>query len=203
MQLFIMERYGEEAVTVHKKGGNMNKKGFTLIELLAIIVVLSMLTILVLPSLTGAVDNSKIDGTLSIASLATLKAKLYVSSNENFTIPDTAGQVKLLTFEELNVESTKTTFGADISASNSFVLVDSDSNYYVTITTAVGEKGIINVIDSKLTSDYNPVIIYESNNDYNRGLITVESLVVDTSELSLDTTGDGIPDTTALLIEKR
>lgn len=37
----------------------MNKKAFTLIELLAVIVILSLLIVLVIPNIIGAIDESK------------------------------------------------------------------------------------------------------------------------------------------------
>lgn len=181
----------------------MSKKGFTLIELLAVIIVLSMVTILIAPSIVGAIDSSRKKTMLSISSLAVLNAKAYISSNENFSAPITSGEVKLVTFEILGMKSTKTSYGATIDLVNSYVLIDNSSNYYVTLTTASGEKGIKNVLYTKLTKEFNIIIIFESDDTNNLGVPDVSAMTVPTT-LQLDTTGNGKPgDITSSLIEIR
>jgi len=46
-------------VVVDFKGVNMNKKGFTIVELLAVIVVLSMILVIAVPKVLGAIETSK------------------------------------------------------------------------------------------------------------------------------------------------
>jgi len=69
-------------------------KGFTLLELLVVIVILSLLAALVIPKLTGRVDEAKID-TAKIQ-LKELKRALEMYRLDNGTYPTTEQGLKAL-----------------------------------------------------------------------------------------------------------
>ncbi len=70
------------------------ERGFTLLELLVVIVILSLLAALVIPKLTGRVDEAKID--TAKVQLKELKRTLEMYKLDNGTFPTTEQGLKAL-----------------------------------------------------------------------------------------------------------
>ncbi len=75
-------------------------KGFTLTELLAVIVIISLLTILALPNILDSVRNSKDDVENVTFDIIKQAANLYVQDNESI-YEKVNGNVYCITFEKL------------------------------------------------------------------------------------------------------
>ena len=170
----------------------MKNKGFTLIELLTVIIILSFILILAVPKVIGVLDSVKDESFKSLAHIAVGNAKAYVSINQNFEAPSEADKVKLITFTELEIEYDKTSYESAINLDNSYVLIDENSKYYVTITTDVDEKGIKHLISTEIDSDTLPIITFTSSGDLS--VPDVSSYTLEGTDLNLDTDGDGLLD---------
>jgi len=66
---------------------NLNNKGFTLVEILAIIIILSTLAIIMVPSVNYLIEQNKVDNYKSLESSIINAAKVYISDNRyNITL---------------------------------------------------------------------------------------------------------------------
>lgn len=135
----------------------MNNKGYTLIELLAILVVLSLSSILIIGSSSKSLDNNKKQNFINNAINSVSKAKLYYntktynsSENSVFYNCDTC---KCITYRNLGYFNYQDPDNNYYDLDNSIVkicLVNSNFAYYVK-TSSKGNK---------------PRGIYNENNDF-------------------------------------
>ena len=70
----------------------MNKKGFTLAELLGVIVIISLLVILVMPSIINKLSNNKSEVNTSLNELIYKASDTYISENKDLFTPVNGGK---------------------------------------------------------------------------------------------------------------
>lgn len=182
------------------------KKAFTLIELIAVTVILGAIVLLAAPKAIDLLRSSKEESLRSLAEVIVGNAKIYVNTNDNFNPPATAGECKIITFSTLGVETQKTAFGDTINMSNSYVVFDNELNYYITITTEVGKRGLKNLSNTMLENDNLAIITFESDDTNNLAIPNVSNFSTTSGSetvLQLDTTGSGTMDSTCKLVEIR
>ncbi len=128
----------------------MNTKGYTLIELLAVIVVLSLASILIIGISSKSLDNNKKQNFVNNAINAVSKAKLYYNTktyngDEN-SVFTSCGTCKCITFRDLGYFNYQDPDNNYYDLDNSIVKVclnNSDFTYYVkTISKGNKPRGI-------------------------------------------------------------
>jgi len=164
----------------------MKKRGFTLIELIMVITVLAIISVIAVPRALGTIEASKKESLTAIAKSAISTAKLYISTSQTISLPE-SGNATLITFSNLDLNYNKTPYGDAIDSANSYVFVDSTGNYYVTIATSIGKKGLKNISEDAFKNDNYVVIRYESDDTNNLDLPVVGELI----NVNLDIDGDG------------
>lgn len=166
----------------------MKKSGFTLIEIIAVLAVLALVSVIAIPKAIGTIAASRQESLTAMAKTAINTAKLYVSTDTDgtFVLPE-AGNAKYITFLTMGLDFDLTPYGDQIDKNNSYVFVNSTGDYYVTMTTTVNKKGLKNIKETALNSDYK-VIKFESDDNNHLGVPDVEN----TETLYLDNNGDGV-----------
>ena len=121
----------------------MNKKGFTLAEILGVIVIVSLLSIIIIPNIINSINNQR--GNISSAQTKMLKeATVLFLDNNKEKYPNTAGNRYCITIENLRD-------GGYLS--NDFFNVITKENFDKKIEVTIGVYGKRNIeIVNKCTS---------------------------------------------------
>ncbi|WNB92733.1 prepilin-type N-terminal cleavage/methylation domain-containing protein [Bacillus sp. NEB1478] len=117
-----------------------NEKGLTLIELLVVIVILGIIAGIAVVSIGGIMENSKKDAHVANAQQMVNAAKMYVTSNPNFTNPSDL-TLKTMNTEDL-LETVKDPDGGSYDVDKSKVVISkaSGSNTFTYTVTLIGSK---------------------------------------------------------------
>ena len=120
----------------------MNKKGFTLIEMLVVIAIIAVLVSIIIPTVTSATD--KAEAAANAANLRSLKAEIVTAMlTDDTTSPwgtidapaageDGAVTTTTVTIDGDKLAAVKKVFGAETTAADFTLTVDSNSNVTVT-----------------------------------------------------------------------
>ena len=179
----------------------MKKKGFTLVELLAVIVILSLVLVIAVPSVNKYIKQSKEKAYDAQISTIIEAAQAYASTNlellpnrENISVKVTLGQLKSsgLIKEEVKNPNDDKYFDDALT-----IKIKKNKENYIyevvenTITTRDGEKS------PKITLNGSPMVTYNLNDTYNDlGVSATDSdgnaltnIVIDKSNLVMSTEG--------------
>jgi type IV pilus assembly protein PilA len=75
--------------------GKLNNKGFTLVEMLAVVVILSVLMAITVPTISGLIEKNKSDSYKSLEKSILAAAKVYISDNRyNITLSGSCGDTR-------------------------------------------------------------------------------------------------------------
>ncbi len=179
----------------------MKKKGFTLVELLAVIVILSLVLVIAVPSVNKYIKQSKEKAYDAQISTIIEAAQAYASTNlellpnrENISVKVTLGQLKSsgLIKEEVKNPNDDKYFDDALT-----IKIKKNKENYIyevvenTITTRDGEEA------PKITLNGSPMVTYNLNDTYNDlGVSATDSdgnaltnIVIDKSNLVMSTEG--------------
>ena len=179
----------------------MKKKGFTLVELLAVIVILSLILVIAVPSVNKYIKQSKEKAYNTQISTIIEAAQAYASTNpellpnrENISVKITLGQLKSagLIKEEVKNPNDDKYFDDALT-----IKIKKNKENYIyevvenTITTRDGEEA------PKITLNGSPMVIYNLNDTYNDlGVSATDSdgkaltnIVINKSNLVMSTEG--------------
>ena len=179
----------------------MKKKGFTLVELLAVIIILSLVLVIAVPSVNKYIKQSKEKAYDAQISTIIEAAQAYASTNpellpnrENISVKVTLGQLKSsgLIKEEVKNPNDDKYFDDALT-----IKIKKNKENYIyevvenTITTRDGEKS------PKITLNGSPMVTYNLNDTYNDlGVSATDSdgnaltnIVIDKSNLVMSTEG--------------
>ena len=129
----------------------MNKKAFTLIELIAVIIILTLVLSIVVPTITNASETIKKDSFLAAAKVMIASARSKTAEDKSIKLPaaDYDGTIITLDYMRLN-NVAKDADGGNYNRDNSYVLIikiDNQLYYYVTLQ---GVKRKINLIKEEV-----------------------------------------------------
>ena len=179
----------------------MKKKGFTLVELLAVIIILSLVLVIAVPSVNKYIKQSKEKAYNTQISTIIEAAQAYASANsgllprkEEFVVKITLGQLKSsgLIKEEVKNPNDDKYFDDALT-----IKIKKNKENYIyevvenTITTRDGEEA------PKITLNGSPMVIYNLNDTYNDlGVSATDSdgnaltnIVINKSNLVMSTEG--------------
>ena len=179
----------------------MKKKGFTLVELLAVIIILSLVLVIAVPSVNKYIKQSKEKAYDAQISTIIEAAQAYASTNpellpnrENISVKVTLGQLKSsgLIKEEVKNPNDDKYFDDALT-----IKIKKNKENYIyevvenTITTRDGEEA------PKITLNGSPMVTYNLNDTYNDlGVSATDSdgnaltnIVIDKSNLVMSTEG--------------
>ena len=179
----------------------MKKKGFTLVELLAVIIILSLVLVIAVPSVNKYIKQSKEKASDAQISTIIEAAQAYASTNpellpnrENISVKVTLGQLKSagLIKEEVKNPNDDKYFDDALT-----IKIKKNKENYIyevvenTITTRDGEEA------PKITLNGSPMVTYNLNDTYNDlGVSATDSdgnaltnIVIDKSNLVMSTEG--------------
>ena len=179
----------------------MKKKGFTLVELLAVIIILSLVLVIAVPSVNKYIKQSKEKAYDAQISTIIEAAQAYASTNlellpnrENISVKVTLGQLKSsgLIKEEVKNPNDDKYFDDALT-----IEIKKNKENYIyevvenTITTRDGEEA------PKITLNGSPMVTYNLNDTYNDlGVSATDSdgnaltnIVIDKSNLVMSTEG--------------
>ena len=179
----------------------MKKKGFTLVELLAVIIILSLVLVIAVPSVNKYIKQSKEKAYDTQISTIIEAAQAYASTNpellpnrENISVKVTLGQLKSagLIKEEVKNPNDDKYFDDALT-----IKIKKNKENYIyevvenTITTRDGEEA------PKITLNGSPMVTYNLNDTYNDlGVSATDSdgnaisnIVIDKSNLVMSTEG--------------
>ncbi len=118
-----------------------NKKGFTLVELIVVLVILAILAALLIPALTGYIDEAKEKQIIAETRMVVMAAQTVVS--ENYGADDTdlydgnADKTKIAALAEIEADAIKViTLGTDSEAGTIAIVVYQGEDSYCTYTEA-------------------------------------------------------------------
>ena len=177
----------------------MKKKGFTLVELLAVIIILSLVLVIAVPSVNKYIKQSKEKAYDAQISTIIEAAQAYASTNpellpnrENISVKVTLGQLKSsgLIKEEVKNPNDDKYFDDALT-----IKIKKNKENYIyevvenTITTRDGEEA------PKITLNGSPMVTYNLNDTYNDlGVSATDSdgnaltnIVIDKSNLVMST----------------
>ena len=179
----------------------MKKKGFTLVELLAVIVILSLILVIAVPSVNRYIKQSKEKAYNTQISTIIEAAQAYASANsgllprkEEFVVKITLGQLKSSGLIKEEVKNPNDDKYFDDALTIEIKKKGETYNYDIvesTITTRDGEKS------PKITLNGSPMVTYNLNDTYNDlGVSATDSdgnaltnIVIDKSNLVMSTEG--------------
>ena len=179
----------------------MKKKGFTLVELLAVIIILSLVLVIAVPSVNKYIKQSKEKAYDTQISTIIEAAQAYASANsgllprkEEFVVKITLGQLKSSGLIKEEVKNPNDDKYFDDALTIEIKKKGETYNYDIvesTITTRDGEKS------PKITLNGSPMVTYNLNDTYNDlGVSATDSdgnaltnIVIDKSNLVMSTEG--------------
>lgn len=128
----------------------MNKKGFTLTELLAVLLILSILMIVSVPTVLNLVSENKSDTFINDIKKMNTNVEYYINSGK-IKVPNDVNKCSLVNLNYIdNNEFETSPFGGSYDKVKSYVIVSRDENKYKFTTTLIEEvddyyKGVLDL----------------------------------------------------------
>lgn len=125
----------------------VNKRAFTLIELLAVIVILSIILTISIPTIIATIENIKRDSFASATKMMLASAKVKISEDKDIIMPANNYEATILTLSYLRLENMVKDIDSGLyNKDNSYVLIVNYNDELVNYVTVQGSRRSIDLI---------------------------------------------------------